>query len=344
MNENTNIKIQNVSEEAITLEVNGEFQRILNKLDSLKAFLEQQNTTSFQSADKIYNIHSITNANFEYVKDKIKTQNLPPDLAENILTDENRWIESIRRELLRQKVQVGNKPLAIYQHFGWLIECFLQKMGTATGRKIGLRRLSFMTEVFQSSLRYLTFIQLAQLWERTDLPIVQSFFQLDTENFKGFDFLDTLRQSTEALQGDTNFMPEIEDLVEELFDTESDLYHTALFLDQKRAALLLGQIAEDEQLPALLNQYLTALVYWLRNITFLAKYRLVSIKDINLNYRLGTAKNFVHLYGELHGMYSEVYAEDYDFMTYSIENYFTYNQTILLFKGKNVEITLESLT
>ena len=277
MNEAPNIKLQNVNAETITLEVNGQLERILNTLDAFKELLEAKNTTSFQSADKIYNIQSITNANFEYVKDKIKQQNLPQDLAENIITDDNRWIESIRRELLRQKVQVGNKPLAVYQHFGWLIECFLQKMGTATGRKIGLRRLSFMTEVFQSSLRYLTFIQLTQIWDKTDLPIVQSFFQLDAGSFKQFDFLDALRQTTEALQGDASFMPEIEDLVDELFDPENDLYSTALFLDQRRAALILGQTKEDEQLPDILNQYLTALVYWLRSIAFLAKYRLVSI-------------------------------------------------------------------
>ncbi len=51
-------------------------------------------------------------------------------------------------------------------------------------------------------------------------------------------------------------------------------------------------IAEDDKvkLRSLLDEYLTALVYWLRKISFLAKYRLVSVKEINLNYRLGTVK------------------------------------------------------
>ncbi len=78
-------------------------------------------------------------------------------------------------------------------------------------------------------------------------------------------------------------------------------------------------IAEDEKLPGLLDEYLTALVYWLRNISFLANYRLVSIKEINLNYRLGTAKNFVHLYGELHSMYNEAGSSDGDYKSKSIE-------------------------
>jgi hypothetical protein len=344
MNENTYIKIQSISEDSITLEVNGEIKRILNKLDALQELLQKQESKTFQTADKIYNIGSINEANFNYLLDKAGSQkNLPPELAENIITDENLWIESIRRELLRQRVQVGNKPLAVYQHYGWLIECFLQKMGTLTGRKVGLRRLSFMTEAFQSSLRYLSFIQLAQLWEQRDIPIVQEFFSLNNENFERFDFLNCLLQSTEALHGNKSFMPEIEGFVEQILDLRSDLYNTAIFLDQKRSALVLNEIPEDETLPVLLDQYLTALVFWLRNIVFLANYRLVSIKDINLNYRLGTAKNFVHLYGELHGMYSEVYAEQNDFIAYSIENFFTYNQSILLFKGSNIETCLASI-
>lgn len=344
MSENTNIKIQGVSQEAITLEVNGEIRQILNKLDALQELMQKQESKTFQTADKIYNIGSINEANFGYVIDKVAgPKDLPNDLAENIISDENRWIESIRRDLLKQKVKVGNKPLAVYQHFGWLIECFLQKMGTATGRKVGLRRLSFMAEAYQSSLRYLSFIQLAQLWECSDIPIVEEFFNLDTENFERFDFFNFLLQSTEALQENANFMPEIKSFVTELFDPDSDLYNTALFLDQKRSALILNQIPEDESLSTLLDQYLTALVFWLRNITFLAKYRIVSIKDINLDYRLGTAKNFVHLYGELHGMYSEVFADQNDFISYSIEDFFTYNQSVLLFKGSNIESCLENI-
>ena len=344
MHEKPHITLQSVDKEAITLEVNGEIKQILRKLDALKELLKNQQSTSFQTADKIYNIGSINEANFGYLIDKVSSANkLPEELAENIITDDNRWIESVRRELLKQKVRVGNKPLAVYQHFGWLIECFLQKMGTATGKKIGLRRLSFMAEAFQSSLRYLSFIQLAQLWKDTKLPITQGFFSLSTERFARFDFLNCLLQSSQALKNKNNFITEMDDFVDELFDANSDLYRTALFLEQQRSALILGQIPEDETLPALLDQYLTALVYWLRNIAFLAKYRLVSIKDINLNYRLGTAKNFVHLYGELHGMYSEVLADDDDFNAYSIENFFTYNQSVLLFKGSHIEQCLENI-
>jgi hypothetical protein len=64
-------------------------------------------------------------------------------------------VQSLRQELLKQGVPVGAKPWAIFQHYGWLIEAFLQKMGTQAGQERSLRRLAFMAEAYQSTLRYL---------------------------------------------------------------------------------------------------------------------------------------------------------------------------------------------
>ena len=151
-----------------------------------------------------------------------------------------------------------------------------------------------------------------------------------------------LLTSTDVL-GQNGFMKEINKFVEELTDTESALYGTTLYLEDQRRKLIANSIAEDDKLPGLLDEYLTALVYWLRKISFLAKYRLVSIKEINLNYRLGTAKNFVHLYGELHGLYSEGGSTDEDYNSKSIEGSFTYNKSILLFRGNDVATCMDNV-
>ena len=104
-----------------------------------------------------------------------------------------------------------------------------------------------------------------------------------------------------------------------------------------------NEIAEDENLPKLLDEYLTALVNWLRKISFLCKYRMVSMKEINLNYCLGTSKNFVHLYGELHGLYNEGGFGDEDYNAKSIEDSFTYNKSILLFRGSDVSSGMDKI-
>ncbi len=341
------IVIQDVSDSIITVTVNGETQEILRKLEALQALLEKQQTQSIQTAEKIYNIGAITNANFEFIVGQSKHSNaLPEDLAQNLVTDENRWVQSLRQELLKQGVVVGAKPWAIFQHYGWLIEAFLQKMGTPAGQERSLRRLAFMAEAYQSTLRYLCYIQVAQVFQRQEYAqneAIAGFIQMDATSQPRYDYLNLLLLSTDLLPKASAFMPEINDFVAELTDTGSDLYGTALFLEKHRNLLLENKQPEGEALEQLLDEYLTGLVYWLRKLAFLAKYRLVSIKDISLNYRLGTAKNFIHLYGELHGMYAEALTEGEDYSAHSIEGMFTYNQSVLLFRGNNMSDCLENI-
>jgi hypothetical protein len=122
------------------------------------------------------------------------------------------------------------------------------------------------------------------------------------------------------------------------------LYGTSLFLDYQRRRLLADTVEVDAAFNGLLEEYLRALVYWLRKLAFLAKYRLVSIKEINLNYRLGTARNFVHLYGELHGIYSEAHAMEEEYLAKSVVDYFTYNKSVLLFKGHDVATCMDHIS
>ena len=165
---------------------------------------------------------------------------------------------------------------------------------------------------------------------------------MEGNKYLDFDYTSLLLTVTDAL-GQNGFIKEIDKFVEELTDTESDLYGTVLYLDDHRRRLMANSIPEDDSIPGLLDDYLTALVFWLRKVSFLARYRLISIKEINLNYRLGTAKNFVHLYGELHGLYSEGGSSDEDYNTKSIENSFTYNKSILLFRGNDVSSGMDKI-
>ncbi len=277
---------------------------------------------------------------------------LPATLADDLITDRTRWLQSIQRELLRQNVSVSNRPADIIQHFGWLIEEFLRKMQTQEGQQSNLRAFSYMTEAWQNTLRYLCHIQVAQLL-RAEKPVkhpaLANYIAMRVEAAPDgarepfFDYLNLLLVSTDPLKDLTPFVPEINDFVTELTDTESELFDTALFLAHQRRQLLSGRLTEeDADLPQRLDEYRTALVYWLRKIAFLAKYRLVSIKEINLNYRLGTARQFVHLYGELHGLYDQ-YASAADYNILAVEDSFTYNHSVLLFKGSDILQGLQQL-
>jgi len=230
---NQNIIIQGVSDSTITVTVNGETKEIHRRLDELQALLEKLQVHSIRTADKIYNIGDITNANFEYIVGQSKKdRTLPEDLAQNLITDENLWVKSLQQELIRQGVSVGSKPWAIFQHYGWLIEAFLQKMGTEAGRERSLRRLAFMAEAYQSTLRYLCYIQLAQVFQRRGAagnPVIAGFIRLDADRQPRFDYLNLLLLTTELLPREQAFMPELHDFTTALTDTHDDLYGAALF-------------------------------------------------------------------------------------------------------------------
>lgn len=341
-----NIIIQGVNESTITVNVNGQSQQIEKKLDALQALMEQMAVKSLQSANNVYTISSITNANFGFLMGQAgHDKSLPSELAQNLVGDGNTWTQSLRQELMKQGISVGNQPMSIFQNYGWLVQIFLQKMSTAIGQERSQRRLSFMAEAYQASLRYLCYIQLAQtiqLENKPKLGIISDFIQMEGTRYLDFDYTSLLLITTDAI-GQNGFMKELNKFVDELTDNGSSLYGTGIYLQNQRQNLLAGTITEDDRFPELLDEYLTALAYWLRKLSFLAKYRLVSIKDINLNYRLGTTKNFVHKYGELHGIYTEGDSAGEDYNSKSIEGLFTFNKSILLFRGTDIATCMDNI-
>ena len=341
-----NLVIQGVTDDKITLLVDGKSQEIDKRLDVLQALMEQMAAKSVQSANNIYNIGSITDANFGFVMGQAgHDKSLPSELAENLVGEGNGWIKSLQQELVKQGIAVGNQPWNVFQNYGWLVETFLSKLCTATGQEKTLRRLSFMAEAYQASIRYLCYVQMAQILQmesKPKLPIMSDFIQMEGNLYLGFHYMSLLLITTDAL-AQNGYMKEILKFTSEIKDTGSALYGTALFLNNKRQDLRDNKIPVDDTLPGLLDEYLTALVYWLRKVSFIAKYRLVSIKDISLNYSLGTAASFVHLFGELHGLYNSGDATDEDYNKKSIEGSYTFNKSILLFKGTDVSSAMDNI-
>lgn len=64
------VAIQNVGDEAITINVDGEIRQIQNQLAELKSLLQELDVQNVQYAEKIYNIEHINEANFGFVTGK----------------------------------------------------------------------------------------------------------------------------------------------------------------------------------------------------------------------------------------------------------------------------------
>ena len=343
--ENNNIVIQGVSEKSITVDVDGKPQEIEKKLDALLALMKQQSSQSIQTADKIINIGTITNANFGYLMGKAgHDASLPMTLSENLVGEGDEWIKSLGKQLLKEGIPVGDDPFEIFQNYDWLIQVFLQKMCTPSGREKTPYALSFMAEVYQGSLRYLCYIQLAQIFNLDQLPkmgIISDFLQMGDEEYLDFDYISLLLTTTDLL-GKNSFVSEIDKFVQKLRDTDSDLFGASSFLESERQNLLSGSIKENDNLIELLEKYLTALVFWLKNMSFLANYRLVSIKDINLNYQIGSDESYLHRYAELHSVYNKSSAADKT-KSIQVKGSFTFSKSILLFKGNVLAACLRNI-
>jgi len=249
------------------------------------------------------------------------------------------WILSLRDDLINMGVKVGNTPIEIIQQYGWLVGSLLFKMCSEVGQEFNLRGLSFMTEAYQGSLRYLCYIQMAQILQMEDKPkldIVTDFVKMEGNRYQDFDYTNLLLSTTAAI-GQNGFVKEMNQFTEELSDPDTDLHDYAKTLEDKRRKLQANNIAVEDtaSLRGLLDEYQAALVYWLRKISFLAKYQLVSVKDINLNYRLGTSKKFLHKMGELHGSYKPGDLQ--------VEDSFTFNKSILLFKGNDLATSMSNI-
>ena len=320
--------------------------RFRSRLEGIKHYYNQFSETSDLLLHFRTQLDLLENKGF-FLPDELYhnlVRNVGDEPGQGLHNSRALWVKNLRSELLKQGAVVGETAAEIFQHYGWLVQTFLIKLCTGVGVKTDARRLSFMAEAFQSSMRYLCCIQAAQLLESgrkyENMTALSQFLQMRGDEYMTFDYLALLRETTAALPDGKGFMPEIARIVDTLSDPDDDLAGVVSFMDIHRRKLVAGDIPEDADIGGLLDQYLTALVYWVRIISFLSKYRLISVKDINLMYRAGMGREeskYRHTFGELHGVYS---GDTGNWQNQYVQNNYTFNQSVLLVRGNNIQNAL----
>ncbi len=104
------LSIESVSGNNLTVNLDGKTIELPKEMAWLIALMKEKGLSEIQSAGKIYNIGSITNATFQIIVGR-SDESLKID--ENILiSDEDKnWIQSLKNEILKQNVAVGNRTL-----------------------------------------------------------------------------------------------------------------------------------------------------------------------------------------------------------------------------------------
>ena len=315
-----------------------------------ESYLKKNQMKTFQYGDKIINIGHINEAYFNMLMDKGGGEvKLKRDEIIELSIEDEYWINHIKNALQRHHgVTVSDDPFLIFSHYGWLVEDFLRKMITKVGKQNNLRGFSFMVEVFQSSLRYLCYIQISQLLAKKiglNNPAVVDFFSMKDDDHIYFDYLNLLLVTSEIIQTENNFVEEINTLVEDIKDRDEPISEAIFFMEAQRAKLLANKIPEDGQINDIMDAYNKALTYWLMELSFLGQYKLVSIKEIELKYKQGQEEQFIHHFGVLHGRYlEEVNKGSIDkYSQLQIKKHFTFNKSILLFNQKSNQGILSNL-
>jgi len=251
-----------------------------------------------------------------------KTDFVPNEQLTNVLFDTLRQADCRDIRNLQEKeddgeyVEIGDKQTTIVNVLPFPIAIHLQKLLCPVEQenegfdKISLRRLEQIGTVFYTTVEFMTFIMLAQLWESRldkafeELPAelkeaVSSFFYLSTADRATFDhlslirsvriFLDTLNDDNGVLY----FVEELDDLKTLL--QESGAFAMACdYLANLHRQAVAQHIAEAD-VPDMCAEAESSLCDFFSQLGFLHGYTLTSIQNIDIQkYRHQRTPTFSH--------------------------------------------------
>lgn len=247
-------------------------------------------------------------------------------------------------ELKIQDLIIENFPLPIGEQIRKLFAT-TEEMFT-----FSLVRLQQIIRTYEVVTKFVAYVMISQLWDKItneedlSLPEKQqanfnSFFSLDPENFRSFDFMDIIQAVIEVFQ-DKGWEMMIEEAktLQKTPEPDLELVDAYSFLQHVRE-----EIADEQVLASDLEEFCREGEFHLANVlkdmSFLSTYRLISIKDIVLKKdRLTEPAYSIHM-GVLRGTDSrriKVKAREYEGYTDS--------QSVLLVKNVKNIVKYQSLS
>ena len=199
-------------------------------------------------------------------------------------------------------------PGVLIESFPWPLGAQLRILFVkrSTMHKPGLPRLNQLISTYLSTSQFVAYIFYSQIWDEIQQKRnwdAQDLFALLPENSKGFEGCDfwelalRLYRILHAHQVDL-FLDELVPLFEDL-GQEGEAYQVIRFLEQVKNNLLGNHAVPEEDLEALCNEVEFCLASLLKQLAFLAKYRLVTVKDIAIFNPKREKPAFAHFLGYL---------------------------------------------
>ena len=308
------ILIQGVTDNTLTLNIDGRIEEIRNAFAEMKGLLEKLNVQTFQSADKIYNIGQITEANFGFITGKksfneVLTRRIMPAIkpyspaAHNFLDN----VTAIADWETQNRISGPAKNI-ITSAFVGVIGFQLRKL-----MAIGMEALSETKQknyiehcllTAKRSLQLLCFALLSDFWDyktkgdytlsekqaKTFEGFFDGLFELDIEGYL------TLLKTLIGIFKDAKLpfsLPELAAL-------EGDLQPGSAFIVAFDRLQAINRLLDSSQYTLVdCLEAETKLTDILEVLNFLARYKMISIKGIAYYEAKYNPARYLHHYSEL---------------------------------------------
>lgn len=229
----------------------------------------------------------------------------------------------------------------IIKNFPWTIGAQLQKLvATSESEENQLARLQQISSTYVISTQLLLYILLSQIWDevtanRLELssPLTE-VINIEEKDYLIFDYLDAFKQYLPLLGNQKPFIEEFSALAKDLQNKEHEAFQAYLYLESLKEGLFNQRITEQE---APCEEAEFHLACFLNSLAFLVKYRMVTVRDIQLvNHRHTQHVEFLHKMGTLNAYTSNRLSLFREPRPY-IDQY-THSGSIILVKSlKNVQ-------
>jgi len=346
--ETSDVVIQNVTADVMQININGEIKNIKNNLDDLKALLQNMNTENFKSGDKIYNIGSITNATFSAEIGK-KTFNmyLCRKLTEAISvysTDAKDFLTNIKDA---DKADWETQIRYTRKANGYIISGFVGVLGMLLQKIISSGVDAFTSNNSRDyievciatatrSLQLLCFAFISKLWDcrrankfeltRNEANVLDNFFNCEVElNMQDYvELLGTLVSIFDAQKIEYPF----NEFSKNCLADNSSFATACKNLEAVKSKLDAGQITNSTAF-----EVENELTKFLSVLSFLANYKMVSVKDISYNDIRNEEVQYLHSYTFL-GVDNDdkLFASKYKYDARPVSN-----NAVLIYKDKYQE-------
>ena len=193
-------------------------------------------------------------------------------------------------------------------NFPWPMSAQIRRLiaNTPTMNNPSRERMKQIIESYIATTRFLSFILLSQAFDalqnyERDVEIDwDGLVAIDKDNYNGYDYVVLLKRLFTVLEklGIEPFVPELKHSVERLQEGGAS-FEAYRYLESVRWRILKNDIPDGE-VRAMCLQCESCLVELLKRAAFMAKYRLLTVKSINLVKPKFNVAEFKHTIGDLY--------------------------------------------